>query len=72
MTYETDIAEKLGGNEELTNRRTRSEGSRGNVDIEEFDIVDADGRLVGVLTVRESMDPSPPFFTERTVTRQIV
>ena len=53
VAYEADIAEKLGRDEVRTNRRTRSEGSQGNVDIEEFDIVDANGRLVGMLTVRE-------------------
>lgn len=70
MTYDADIADKLNALETLTNRRVREEGSRRNVDIEEFDILGADGRAVGVLTVRESMDPNPPFHVHRTVIRQ--
>lgn len=70
MAYEADIAAKLDALETLTNRRVREEGPRRNVDVEEFDIVGADGRTVGVLTVRESMDPNPPFHVHRTVTRQ--
>lgn len=56
--------------ETLTNRRVREEGPRRNVDVEEFDIVGSDGRTVGALTVRESVDPSPPNHLHRTVTRQ--
>lgn len=70
MAYEADIADKLSALKTLTNRRVREEGSRRNVDVEEFDIVGAHGRTVRVLTVRESMDPSPPFHVHRTVTRQ--
>lgn len=70
MAYEADIADKLSALETLTNRRVREEGSRRNVDVEEFDIVDVHGRTVGVLTVRELMDPSLPFHVHRTVTRQ--
>lgn len=70
MAYEADIADKLSALETLTNRRGREEGSLRNVAVEEFDIVDADGRTVGVLTVRESIDPIPPFHVHRTVTRQ--
>lgn len=51
MPHEADIADKLGANEVLTNRRTREEGSRGNVDIEKFDIV---GALAGYLFRRRS------------------
>lgn len=70
MAYEDDISDKLGSLETLTNRRSLEEGPRRNVDVEEFDIVGADGRTVGVLIIRESMDPSPPFHVHRTVTRQ--
>jgi len=72
MAYEADIADKLSALETLTNRRVREEGSRRNVDVdvEEFDIVGVHGRTVGVLTVRELMDPSLPFHVHRTVTRQ--
>jgi hypothetical protein len=69
MALDADIAEKLRAGESLTRRRSRTEGARGNVDVEEFDIVCAAGTQTGVLTVREAMDPSPPHFTQRSVSR---
>jgi hypothetical protein len=70
MRYEADIEEILTASETLINARLREEGSRREVHVEEFDIVSAGGRIVGVLTARKSMDPSPPFHVHRTVTRR--
>jgi hypothetical protein len=70
MRYEADIEEMLAASESLSNRRTREKGSRREVDVEEFDIVGADDRIVGVLTVREATGPTPPFHVHRTVTRR--
>lgn len=67
MAYPDDVKAEMRDGETLANQRSSVTGSRGNVD--EFEILDADGPLVGLMTVREEMDPHPPHLSHRTVSR---
>ena len=57
MAYPYDVKAEMRDGETLANQHSSVAGSRGNVDVDEFEILDADGRLVGLMTVREEMDP---------------
>lgn len=69
MAHKNDVVEKMLAGETLANCRSSVTGSRGNVDVEEFDIVDAAGVIMGTMTVREETDTHHPFNSRRTVTR---
>lgn len=59
----------LKPDQRLVHRKGLSEGARGNVDVDVYDVVDAAGVVVEQVTVRDEMDPHPPFLSRRSFTR---
>lgn len=69
-----DLSEELelGEGQRLLHRSHSTSGARGNIDVDVYDVLDAAGRLVEQVTVREEMDPHPPFLSRRSVVRSQV
>jgi hypothetical protein len=67
MSLEDELGLREG--EKLVNHRSRLGGFMQNEDIDEYDIIEADGRLIASVKITLHSDVKAPFKTTRSVQR---
>ena len=60
---------QLADGHQLVHRKHSTSGAQNNVDVDDYDVLDASGKLIEQVTVREEMDTHFPFHERRTFTR---